>query len=129
VIGIQSRDNKQGRDIGGNVSLVWARSQSEIIAEACRDSFAVYHELLAMDVPREVARTVLPLATYSHMFATVDLLNLLKFLTLRRDVGAQFEIRAYADAMLELVQPIIPVCIGAWLADHHEATTIRPSAA
>ena len=63
---------------------------------------------------REIARSVLPVATYSHMFASVNLLNLKKFLTLRCDAHAQYEIRVYADAMRELVRPIVPVCIEAW---------------
>jgi thymidylate synthase (FAD) len=53
-------------------------------------------------------------ATYSHMFATVNLLNLLKFLTLRCDSHAQYEIRIYADAMRELIRPVVPACLGAW---------------
>jgi len=48
------------------------------------------------------------------MFATVDLLNLMKFLTLRCNSHAQYEIRVYAEAMLNLVRPIIPVAINAW---------------
>jgi thymidylate synthase (FAD) len=48
------------------------------------------------------------------MFATVDLLNLMKFLSLRTDAHAQFEIRVYADAMRELARTVVPVCIAAW---------------
>jgi thymidylate synthase (FAD) len=70
--------------------------------------------LLEDGVPRELARSVLPVATYSHMFATVDLLNLMRFLTLRCDQHAQYEIRVYADAMRELARSIVPVCIKAW---------------
>lgn len=81
---------------------------------ACEASFAVYRTLLEEGVPRELARSVLPVATYSHMFATVNLLNLFKFLTLRCDGHAQYEIRVYADAMLELIRPIVPTCVAAW---------------
>ena len=112
-IGKPSKDNKQGRDIE-DVSPVWAASQIANSQEACASAFEVYRNLLAMDVPRELARSVLPVATYSHMFATVDLLNLLKFLTLRCDGHAQYEIRAYADAMRELVRTFVPVSIAAW---------------
>jgi hypothetical protein len=56
----------------------------------------------------------MPVAIYSHMFATVNLLNLLKFLTLRCDPHAQYEIREYADALLALARAIVPVCISAW---------------
>ena len=61
-----------------------------------------------------IARSVLPAATYSHMLASVDLLNLLKFLTLRCHEHAQYEIRVYAEAMRELIRPIVPVCLAAW---------------
>ena len=73
-------------------------------------------ELLAQGWARELARSVLPVATYSHMFGTVNLLNLLKFLTLRCDSHAQYEIRVYADAMRELIRPVVPVCLAAWEA-------------
>jgi len=114
-IGKPSKDNKQGRDLE-EVSPVWAASQIANIQEACALSFEAYRNLLAMEVPRELARSVLPLSTYSHMFATVDLLNLLKFLTLRCDSHAQYEIRVYAETMRELIRPIVPVCVGAWEA-------------
>ena len=48
------------------------------------------------------------------MFATVNLLNLMKFLTLRTHEHAQFEIRVYADAMLELAKTVAPICLTAW---------------
>jgi thymidylate synthase (FAD) len=81
---------------------------------ACRMSFSVYKELLEEGVPRELARGVLPLNTYSHMFATVDLHNLLKFFRLRLHEHAQYEIRVYAEAMLKLIEPIVPVAIKAF---------------
>lgn len=112
VIGTQSKDNKQGRDIGGKSDML----VPSMIDASCRAAFAGYRTLLEQGVPRELARSVLPLATYSHMFATVDLLNLLKFLTLRCDAHAQYEIRVYADAMRELIRPIVPVCLSAWEA-------------
>lgn len=112
ILGAQSTNNKQGRS--EPASPLWAQVQRDRIEQSCRESFEVYRDLLAMDVSRELARSVLPVATYSHMFATVDLLNLLKFLTLRCDAHAQYEIRVYADAMRELVRPIVPTCIEAW---------------
>lgn len=115
-IGIQSKDNKQGRSATeGNDDFVnLRRRESEALQIACQQSFSVYRELLEKGWPRELARSVLPVATYSHMFASVDLLNLLKFLTLRCDSHAQYEIRVYADAMRELIRPIVPVCLSAW---------------
>jgi thymidylate synthase (FAD) len=112
-VGVQSKDNKQCRVISGENALA-----AHLMQNVCAGAFYTYRELLAQGVPRELARSVLPLATYSHMFATVDLLNLLKFLTLRADGHAQWEIRQYANAMLELIRPIVPVCIEAWESDH-----------
>ena len=68
-------------------------------------------------MPRELARSVLPVATYSHMFGTVNLLNLLHFLSLRSAADAQYEIRVYALAMLDLVREVVPICIEAWEAN------------
>jgi thymidylate synthase (FAD) len=76
-----------------------------------KQAFRVYHQLLEMGVARELARTVLPFATYSRMFGTVNLGNLLKFMILRQDKHAQYEIRVYAEALEKLVQPICPVTI------------------
>jgi thymidylate synthase (FAD) len=61
----------------------------------------------------ELARGVLPVNTYSHMFATVDLHNLAHFLKLRLHAHSQYEIRVYAQAMLELIEPVVPICVQA----------------
>lgn len=111
-IGAQSRSNKQGRDLDGGISHRGA--QVIRLNNRMKSAFRLYRELLADGWPRELARSVLPVATYSHMFATVDLLNLLKFLTLRCDGHAQYEIRVYAEALRELVRPLVPECIKAW---------------
>ena len=79
-------------------------------------AFDAYRQLLKDGVPRELARTVLPVATYSEMFATIDLHNLLKFISERSSEHAQYEIRVYSDAMLELVEPIVPAAVAAWRA-------------
>ena len=108
-IGVQAVKNKQGRD-ESKPDLVAAG----MIKLACEGSFGIYKQLLARGIPRELARSVLPVATYSHMFAKTNLLNLLKFLTLRCDSHAQYEIRVYGEAMLELIRPIVPVSVDAW---------------
>lgn len=73
-----------------------------------------YRARLGENVPREIARINLPLSTYSRMFATVSLLNLFRFLTLRDDDHAQYEIRVYAAALKELVRPICPIAVAAF---------------
>ena len=112
-IGVQSKDNKQGRELGGDPHGTGERLAISMRL-AMEAAFREYHYLLAQDVPRELARTVLPLATYTHMFAKCDLHNLFGFLSLRADPHAQFEIRAYAEAMLELIRPVVPVAVAAW---------------
>ncbi len=116
IVGEQSTDNKQGRK-AGDASLTEQRHHEiRVIDSHCKKAFAVYRDLLTEGWPRELARSVLPVNTYSHMFATVDLLNLMKFLTLRCDAHAQYEIRVYADAMRDLARTVAPVCIAAWEA-------------
>lgn len=117
-IGTQSTSSKQARVIGQTEPLAeeygQLLGQRDWMRNSCRMAFGVYKQLLAAGWPRELARSVLPVATYSHMFATVDLLNLFKFLTLRTHEHAQWEIRQYALAMLELIRPHVPVCVQAW---------------
>jgi len=106
----QSTSNKQMRTSSVNAYADYAQ---DAIDTACASSFFTYRDLLAKGVPRELARGVLPLNTYSHMFATVDLHNLAGFLRLRLHEHSQYEIRVYAQAMLELIEPLVPVAVGA----------------
>lgn len=118
AIGIQSAKNKQGRNVTEQTSeLIGERMhEAQLMREQAEQAFKLYGELLKKGWPRELARSILPVSTYSHMFATVNLLNLMKFMTLRCDSHAQYEIRVYSDAMLELVHEIVPVAISAWAA-------------
>jgi thymidylate synthase (FAD) len=116
-IGTQSKDNKQARvgvGVAAGGDLVKRTYSAQLINDQCTRAFITYHSLLENGVPREIARSVLPVATYSHMFATVNLLNLFRFLTLRCDEHAQYEIRVYAKAMQELVHCVAPECVKAW---------------
>lgn len=108
-IGVQSSDNKQGREFSSS-----DHHTHNVIRQTCAASFRRYHEMIESGVPRELARTVLPMATYSHMFAKTNLRNLFHFLDLRCDSHAQYEIREYADAMLALIEPVVPVAVEAW---------------
>jgi thymidylate synthase (FAD) len=114
-IGVPDPKNRQSRIISG--APVYDNGTCELIHEACQAAFMQYHIMLGRGVPRELARTVLPLATYSHMFASVNLLNLFRFMTLRSDDRAQYEIRVYSDAMKELAKSVAPVAVAAWEAE------------
>ncbi len=109
----QSKDNKQGREAQG-FSEFSKQAIADEIATTCDAAFAAYHRLLATGLAKEIARSVLPVNTYSHMFATVNLLNLMRFLSLRDHSHAQYEIRVYAEAMRELSKTVAPVSIAAW---------------
>lgn len=111
-IGTQSKSNKQMRVITPATQV--ARLNAQVIGEACAAAFTSYQLLLSTGCPREIARGVLPLNTYSHMFATVNLHNLFRFLKLRLHPHAQWEIRQYAEAMLEGIEPVVPVTYGLW---------------
>lgn len=112
-IGKQSSDNKQMRDISGEVTES-DRFIVGTIRSANKESFGTYRNLIELGVPREIARSVLPMGTYTHMFATVNLGNMFKFLIERQHEHAQYEIRVYADAMLEHIKPIVPVAVQAF---------------
>jgi thymidylate synthase (FAD) len=64
-----------------------------------------------MGAPRELARIVLPVAMYSKMFVTVNLHSLFHFLTLRLHQHAQYEVRVYAEALLQLIEPTVPTAV------------------
>jgi thymidylate synthase (FAD) len=108
----QSTDNKQMRTTERHP---YAESLRQCIARSCEMSTEYYKGLLAQGCPRELARGVLPVNTYSRMFATVDLHNLLHFLRLRMHGHAQHEIKVYAVAMLNLIEPIVPECANAFM--------------
>lgn len=116
AVGEQSKSNKQGRQ-ETSVDLRIRSEEVSAYRSHCEDAFETYRRLLASGWPRELARSVLPVSTYSHMFAKVDLRNLLHFLDLRLHPHAQREIQVYAEAMLSLARDVAPVCIQAWEAD------------
>lgn len=115
AIGKQSEVNHQARDIDGQVGDINdALVTLDYMHQQNSSAFDLYRSLLKDGVPRELARSVLPVATYSSMFASVNLNNLFKFFDERISEHAQYEIRVYAQAMLDLIEPIVPVAVAAW---------------
>ncbi len=80
----------------------------ELIRENSISALALYNKLLDAGVCREQARGVLPQNMMVTFWGTVDLSNLLHFLQLRDSSHAQYEIREYAVAMLDLIRPVVP---------------------
>lgn len=80
----------------------------------CNQSFDLYESMLQHGVAKEQARMCLPVSTYSQMIWTNDLHNTWHFLTLRDAPNAQWEIRQYAQVMIELMEEKLPVLMGLW---------------
>lgn len=111
VIGTQSEKNHQSRITEKNDP----GSADETVIDityACKEAFLVYHNMLERGVPREIARTVLPVGTYTEYYGTVNLHNLMHFLRLRLHGHAQREIQLYARALLEGMKAVVPFTTG-----------------
>lgn len=111
----KSESNKQG----SSSELVDEPERcAQIIKLIGNDAFNAYELLLEKGLAPELARTVLPCGTYTEWFARIDLHNFLHMMGLRLDPHAQFEIRVYAQAMLDLAEPIFPTAIASWRRLH-----------
>ena len=79
-----------------------------------RNSLELFNTLMREGVCREQARMVLPQNLYTEYYGTVNLNNLLKFVSLRSHAGAQWEIQRVADACLEIASTLWPEAVGAY---------------
>ena len=113
-IAAQSTTNKQGRQEGNPLAGGDAMDVQALIKASNSNAFSAYRRLLAMGVSRELARTVLPLGTYSRLFATVSLRDCLFFLTKRAASDSQLEIRVYAEEIKKILETIVPVTMAAY---------------
>src|SRR3954470_17821836 len=133
----QSAANRQGRDqiIEGDA----ARRVLDLLRDDSERAYAGYAELLNEDetgtprdpswpgLARELARMNLSLNFYTQWYWKTDLHNLLHFLSLRADPHAQYEIRAYAEVMLETLARWVPMAHAAFLEYRMNAATISAS--
>jgi thymidylate synthase (FAD) len=110
----QSKDNKQMRTTEQHPDSYSIQLR---IRESSKAEFDDYKELIRKGCPRELARMVLPLNTYTRFFGTVNLHNLLHFLRLRLHPHAQYEIRVYAEALFNIIHEIVPVTCKYFMAD------------
>jgi thymidylate synthase (FAD) len=122
----QSSANRQGRD-----AVLQGEEASQVLdllredAERCwRDYAWMLNEEIDGAEPvdpnrqglaRELARMNLTLNTYTQWYWKTDLHNLLHFLSLRADAHAQYEIRVYADAMIDTLKRWCPICHDAFM--------------
>jgi len=119
LLAVQSKDNKQGR--GDALTAEQSAEVLRILRDDAERNFATYHKLLNADedgnaidenndgIARELARIGLPLSTYTQMYWQTNLHNLMHFLRLRADPHAQYEIRVFAEKMLDVMADWVPV--------------------
>jgi thymidylate synthase (FAD) len=122
----QSKKNHQGRSDEPLTELEAARVL-EILKNDSNQVYSNYEALMNCDqqgnpldeskngLARELARMNLTLNYYTQWYWKIDLHNLFHFLHLRADSHAQYEIRAYADAMLDIVQKWVPLAYNAFM--------------
>ena len=79
------------------------------------NSFDIYEKLLEDGCCREQARGNLPQSTYTEFYWKINLHNLMHYLRLRMDSHAQKEIQEYARAIYELIQPLVPISMEAFM--------------
>jgi thymidylate synthase (FAD) len=130
----QAAVNRQGR--GDVIEGAAARRVLDLLRDDAERAYAGYADMLNEDesgaphdpswpgLARELARMNLSLNFYTQWYWKTDLHNLLHFLSLRADPHAQYEIRAYADAMLETVKRWVPMAYEAFLEYRMNAATI-----
>ncbi|WP_241004231.1 FAD-dependent thymidylate synthase [Magnetospirillum aberrantis] len=133
-LAVQSKDNKQGR--GDTLSPEQAAEVLRLLREDAQRSFGTYHKLLNADedgnpieedgfgIARELARIGLPVSAYTQMYWQTNLHNLMHFLRLRADPHAQYEIRVFAEKILEIMADWVPVTTEAFRDYQLEAARV-----
>ena len=121
----QSQINRQGR--GEILKGEQAKQVLDLLKKDAEQTYSNYEEMLnerydgsvidenKVGLARELARMNLTLNTYTQWYWKTDLLNLMNFLRLRADDHAQYEIRAYADAMLDTLKKWVPITYEAFM--------------
>ncbi len=111
----QDLTNKQGsvfsEEINDDIARNTVKKQTELGLNA-------YKILIEMGIAREHARMVLPQNMYTEFYGTVNLRNLLHFVKLRIAPEAQWEIRQYSKAILDILEETVPICLAAFKEKH-----------
>ena len=121
----QSKNNRQGR--GNIIEGDQAKKVLNLLKKDAEQTYDNYEMMLnerydgsiidekETGLARELARMNLTLNTYTQWYWKTDLLNLMNFLRLRVDHHAQYEIRAYADVMLDSLKKWVPITYDAFM--------------
>ena len=112
----QSSVNNQGR--GEVLEGAEAERVLRLLTDDAMRAYDHYEDMLSTDgqkgLARELARMNLPANIYTQWYWKVDLHNLFHFLRLRADAHAQYEIRAYAEAISDVVKDWVPIAYAAF---------------
>lgn len=110
----QSKSNKQGR--GNSLTAEDALKVQNLLLKESARAYEDYEALLDdKGLARELARMRLTLNYYTEWYWKIDLHNLFHFVRLRSDPHAQYEIRAYADAILDKILRVwVPIATKAF---------------
>jgi thymidylate synthase (FAD) len=123
----QSKINHQGRDEKNILNHQEQKQVLEILKQDAKNSYQHYLQMINQDpdgniiddskdgLARELARMNLPINCYTQWYWKIDLHNLLHFLHLRADAHAQYEIRVYADLILDMVKRWVPAAHNAFV--------------
>lgn len=114
----QGTTNRQGSE------GIAEEARTEDMRQSIDQSFEVYESLLASGVCREQARGALSQSMYTEFYWKINLHNLMHYLRLRMDEHAQEEIRAFARAIHDLVEPLAPVTMRAFKDFRLDAVTL-----
>lgn len=108
----QSTSNKQGS--GEHIGDYLANKIKIGIYESSDYASEIYNMFLDNGLSRELSRIVLPLNIYTEWYWKIDVNNLLHFLHLRLDKHSQYEIRCYAEVILDIVKKWLPLTYDAF---------------
>lgn len=125
----QSEVNRQGR--GDVLEGEAAADVLDILRRDAMQTYGNYEKMLDAEegygLARELARINLTLNTYTQWYWKIDLHNLMHFLALRLDPHAQYEIRAYAEVMLQVLHAWVPQTATAFEEYRRGAVTFSAS--
>ena len=120
----QSKNNRQASDVDTSFDprMLFIADDPEsakitaswLLRAHHNHSLTLFNSLIEAGVCREQARGVLPQNMYTEYYGTVNLNNLLKFISLRIHEGAQWEIQELAKGMLEIIEGLWPVAVKAF---------------
>ena len=133
-LAVQAQNNRQGRDVA--LSGAEAERVFQLLKEDALRAYDHYEEMLNQNIEgeildenksglaRELARMNLPVNFYTQWYWKTDLHNFMHFLRLRADSHAQYEIRAYAELLINVLERWVPLTHEAFMNYRYGAASL-----